>query len=100
MKTRKKGYRGENEIVNLLKKQGIEAKRVPLSGANELLKGDVVLELKGETLVGEVKRRRGGMCSAYEILADKDLYFFRADRKKWLVVIELETFLKLVKDGS
>ncbi|RLJ00775.1 MAG: hypothetical protein DRP08_06260 [Candidatus Aenigmatarchaeota archaeon] len=96
MKARKKGYRGENEIVKLFKAQGFEAKRVPLSGANELLKGDVVIELKGKSMIGEVKRRKGGMCMAYEVLDQKDLYFFRADRKGWLVTLKLETLMELL----
>ena len=51
--SRNKGNREERAIVNLHKQHGFEAKRVPLSGAAEGFKGDIILH----GLVGEAKLR-------------------------------------------
>ncbi len=93
---KRKGYRGEHNLVKLLKKAGLNAERVPLSGATEFAKGDVVVE----GLVGEVKLRKDGFKQIYKWLDDKDLLFLKADRKPYLVVMELDEFMKLLIDRN
>lgn len=52
----------------------------------------------------EVKRRKNGMKTQYEWLEqarnhgdDPPVVFFRADRKPWLVIVELEHYMELLK---
>ncbi|MGI5997864.1 MAG: hypothetical protein ACOX89_04275, partial [Lutispora sp.] len=59
-RSKRKGYDGEREVVELLNKFGVDAERVPLSGAlkSEKYSCDVVLS-NGKRI--EVKRRKSGM---------------------------------------
>jgi Holliday junction resolvase len=92
---RNKGYRGEYNLVKMLKEQGVEAKRVPLSGATDFQKGDAIInEMKAE-----IKSRKSGFKRIYDWLENVDLLFIKADRKPYLVVMPLEKFIKLVKKG-
>lgn len=95
-KSRDKGYRGEHELVNLLRKAGIEAVRVPLSGSTDFAKGDVLTCGK----VCEVKLRRHGFKEIYKWLVGKDWLFLKADRQPYLVVMNVDELLKLVKKGG
>jgi len=98
--SRRKGYRGEKEVEEILRELGFNAKRVPLSGASEFQKGDVVIFEKGQPrFVVEVKRRARGFETLYRFLERTDLLFLRADRKSWLVCMELETLKKLLKNA-
>lgn len=89
---RRKGYRGEYKLVKLLKEHGIDAKRIPLSGATEFQKGDVIVE----NYIGEVKWRKDGFKEIYKWLGDNDFLFIKADRKPYLVVMDIETFIELI----
>ena len=94
-KSKRKGYRGEAEIVRLLRQHGVDAKRVPLSGsAKHFQPGDVVIE---GYLTAEVKRRKNGFKQLYEWLENRNLVFLRADRRPWLVVMDFELFLQLMR---
>ncbi|MEM0503441.1 MAG: hypothetical protein QXT58_01900 [Archaeoglobaceae archaeon] len=95
-KSRRKGYLGEHEIEKTLREMGLDAVRVPLSGSTAFQKGDVVVKFAGRTFVAEVKRRKS-FKTLYEWLEGKDLCFFRADNEKWLVIVPLETFVKLLR---
>ena len=99
--SRRKGYRGEKEAEEILRELGFDAKRVPLSGASEFQKGDVVVFEKGHPQwVVEVKRRARGFEMLYRFLERADLLFVRADRKDWIVCMELETLKKLWKRNT
>ena len=89
---RNKGYRGEYNLVNYLKKHGVEAIRVPLSGASTF-KGDIVIQNKYR---GEVKLRKDGFKMIYKWLADNDMLFIKADRKQYLAVIPLDLLIELL----
>ena len=93
---RRKGYRGEYKLVKLLKEYGIDAKRIPLSGATEFQKGDVIVE----NYIGEVKWRKDGFKEIYKWLGDNDFLFIKADRKPYLVVMDIETFIELIGGGN
>ncbi len=95
-KSRNKGYRGEHELVCLLKRAGINAVRVPLSGATEFAKGDVLVE--GRTC--EVKLRKAGFKELYRWIEGKDLLFLKADRKEYLVVMRVKDLVELLKGGK
>ena len=92
-----KGSRVEREIVHLHRDMGIDAKRVPLSGAAEGFKGDVII---GD-MVSEVKSRKGGQgfATISRWLGDNDLLFVKEDRKEPLVVMPWKTYEKLIKEG-
>ena len=100
-KSKRKGYTGEREIVQLLNKYGIEAERVPLSGALKgKLSGDIDCTIKGESKKIEVKRRKDGFKELYKFIEqdDSDYIFMRADRKDWIVAMTFGEWLELVKD--
>jgi hypothetical protein len=92
-KSRRKGYRAENALTNKLKKAGLDAKRIPLSGATEFKKGDIVVEDR----TGEVKVRANGFKQIYNWLAENDFLAIRSDRKPFLIVLPIEDFIKLLK---
>ena len=108
-RSRDKGGRNERAIVNLLRELGVQAKRVPLSGACDGFKGDVQikkclfpnvspgcpsspnpmanpLRCGCEPKVAECKVRANGFRQIYRWLGDNDLLFLRSDRNEWLVV--------------
>jgi Holliday junction resolvase len=90
---RDKGYRGEHNLVRLLQQHGIDAKRVPLSGATSFAKGDIIID----DLVAEVKVRKDGFKQIYKWIEGKDLLFIKADRKDYLVVMNVEMLIKLLE---
>lgn len=103
-----KGRTGQQEIRDAL-----------LETFPELEPGDVVSTTMGDTgadiklspaarkkipLSIEVKRRKSGMATQYKWMEqarkhglDTPVLFFRADRKDWLVVVDLEHYLNLLK---
>ena len=93
---REKGKRGERELVRILREEGIEARRVPLSGSVEGYEGDILVELGDRELVAEVKRRKDGFKSLYRWLEGRDLMFIRSDRHEWLVVMRLEDWASTI----
>lgn len=96
-----KGSSFEREIVNKHKQWGVDAKRVPLSGATDYAKHDV--QIAG--LFGECKIRKDGFKTLYGWLEDEpDFLVCRADRKETMYILPERTwqlFLKwskLIKD--
>ncbi len=99
-RSKAKGREGENEIVQLLAKYGIESERMPLSGAlGGKYANDVKLSLGGKR--AEVKRRKSGLKTIYSWLEqdNANFLFFRpdGDRNKWIVAMPLLEFVDLVK---
>lgn len=99
-RSKKKGYQGEREVVELLNKFGIDAERVPLSGALKCEKYscDVVLA-NGKRI--EVKRRKSGMKTIQKWMDEDDnsnYIFFREDGDKdgWVVIMSYQEFIELV----
>jgi hypothetical protein len=89
---RRKGYRGENQLVNYFKQYNLTVKRIPLSGATEYKKGDI--EVEGYT--GEVKLRKNGFKELYKWLENADILFLKADRKEYLAVMPVGLFKDLL----
>ena len=93
--SRNKGLRGEREFAEL-----VSGRRIPLSGAQEGFENDVLVPTHAGELRAEVKRRKSGFTTLYGWLEDErerpDIVAFRADRKPWLVCMELDVFLKLI----
>ena len=94
--SRDKGNRTERNVVHFLLEHGIEAERVPLSGAAQgSFGGDVHLKKTGQRV--EVKARANGFATLYRWLEGNDYLFVKADRKETLVVMTLEEFTRLFK---
>ena len=89
-KHRRKGDRVEREIVHLLRSHGIEAERVPLSGAaGGSFSGDVLI---AGAYRAEVKARSNGegfrMLEAW--LEGSDLLILKRDRRPPMVVMDFK----------
>lgn len=95
-RSKRKGSSAEREFASI-----IGGTRIPLSGAVSGFKGDV----KGLGLTWEVKRRREAYSRIYGWLEGEgiDALAIRADRKPWLVVMEVEKLLEwaeMIKRGE
>ena len=88
---RDKGYRGEYNLVKILQGQGIECKRVPLSGGAPGTPGDLIINDPHRC---EVKVRGNGFVQIYKWLEDNNFLFLKADKKSYLAVCELQTFME------
>jgi|TARA_Y100000015_G_scaffold13333_1_gene12829 Holliday junction resolvase len=91
---RVKGASFEREIVNWHKERGVDAERIPLSGA---MKGNYASDIKigpQLALTAECKRRARGWQDIYDAFDqdNSDVVFIRKDRKPALVVLTMETY--------
>lgn len=90
--SRNKGARLERELVNILKANDIPAKRISMMETGGIDKGDV--EIAG-IWKGEVKG--GSQVPKFVYTArktDEEFLFLKRDRKKWLVVMDLDWFIE------
>lgn len=89
--SRDKGARRERELVKLFQEWGLEAYRVPLSGATAHSKGDVDVYKIGRDapFCGEVKARQDGFKRLYDWLEKDgaDFLALRADKAEWIFVL-------------
>ncbi len=99
-RSKQKGDRCEREIVELFLAAGLEAYRVPLSGAATGFKSDVEVRLPGTTLKLESKVRGTGFGRIYKWLIGNDGVVIKADREQTLLVIPLERFARLLGASS
>jgi hypothetical protein len=90
-RSRAKGQRNEQAIVNLLKDAGLAALRVPLSGAQAGFGGDVLID--GERY--EAKIRADGFREIYKWIDGNAGLFLRADRQEPLIVVRVSDWIKL-----
>lgn len=99
--SRQKGDRFERDCIHQLQEVGIEAKRVPLSGAMQGFTGDLQIERLFTTLEIECKTRARAWSDLFGWLKhDKHppfALFIKADRTDTLVVLSLESFAALLK---
>ncbi len=101
-RSKKKGYDGEAEVVKLLQKYGIEAERVPLSGALKSEKYSCDVHIPGIDKRVEVKRRKSGLKTIQKWLeedANSNYIFFRedGDTDGWIVIMPYMEFIELVQ---
>jgi Holliday junction resolvase len=92
---RRKGKRYEYEVLWELLKVGVDAERVPLSGAS-WIKGDLII-ITGRTrsLMAECKRRAKLPFANW--LRGVDLLFTREDRGETMVTMRMSLFTRLLK---
>lgn len=111
-RSKQKGSRIEREIVQLHRDIGIDAERVPLSGAaGGSFSGDIEITYCKfddpyephpkpdlHMLRAEVKARSNGQgfATLERWKGDNDLLFLRRDRRPPLVVMDWETYAKLI----
>jgi len=98
--SRDKGTRFERELVEALRSAGLDALRVPLSGAQRGFNGDVVINTTTGRIIFECKVRRTGFKKFYEWLSDVKYLVFKQDRQEPLVAMRLATFLDLLTSDS
>ena len=107
LRSKRKGWRGENGFVKRMEALDIPAERMPLSGAlggvaGMDLSGDVKLwTIHGDYKV-EVKCRANGFKQIYDWIEPDniDLLSLKADRKPGLIVMTEDTFAELVKEAE
>jgi Holliday junction resolvase len=99
--SRDKGLRVEREIVNELKGLGVDAERVPLSGAaGGSFSGDITISKDDPIgkLVAEVKARKNGsgFRTIEKWMGDNDLIFLKKNNQKPMVIMNWELFSKFI----
>ena len=95
--SRDKGGRFERELVNTAKAHGLEAYRVPLSGAAAGFKNDIIIKQGRTTWEIEAKKRVTGFKSIYDNILGADILVIGADRQKPLAVPDYEDFCDFLK---
>lgn len=98
--SRDKGARREREIVASHIAIGVQARRVPLSGAVDGFKGDVQIWALGGVLTGEVKARKDGFKTLRTWLTDADVLFLMADRAEPLVCIPWSRWAQILGERN
>lgn len=91
-KHREKGARFERSVVEAFNAFGMDAKRVPLSGAAAGFKGDVHFVCQGAPRVAECKSRKAGFKVLREWLGDNDILAIKDDRTEPLIVMRLSDY--------
>ena len=107
-RSRDKGARSERALVNILRDAGLDAVRVPLSGACEGFKGDVII--RGLIEVHDVSQREAdfynypkrieskvranGWKLIYRYLEGNDALAIKSDGNPWLIVVPLDEWVK------
>lgn len=97
-RSKKKGYEGEAEVVKLLQKYGIDAERVPLSGALKSEEYSCDVRIKRIDKRAEVKRRKSGLKTIQKWLQEDEnsnYIFFREDYGDWVVIMPVMEFIEL-----
>jgi len=94
---RDKGIRLERLAVDILQSYGLDAKRVPLSGAMRGYKGDVVVTINGQPLQLECKSRKAGFKLFYDAIeAGNCGLVLKTDREAPLICVPLRAFAALL----
>lgn len=102
--SRRKGIRHEYGVRDLVRKEGMQAHRVPASGAAQGFKGDIQVEHNGRKFTLEVKARKdqfSRIYSAYDSLnVDGKLNFFLGDKPDALCVSITDTLSKQLENNA
>lgn len=94
--SRDKGGRFERELVNTARAHDLESYRVPLSGAADGFKNDIIIKIGRTTWEIEAKKRATGFKFLYDNIEGADVLVVGADRRKPLAVLDYEDFLNLL----
>jgi Holliday junction resolvase len=93
-KSRRKGKTGELELVAYARNMGLAATRIPLSGASEGFKGDIIIEGR---VYGVKRWKRALNNKIKEDLVKFRGCFIREDRQDWWVILPAEDYFKLLQ---
>lgn len=99
-RSKQKGDRAERAIVELLRSFGLDAYRVPLSGAVNGFKDDIEIRHGDKTLRLESKVRSKGFRNIYRWKADSDCLVIKADNQEPLAVVSLARLAKLISASN
>ena len=94
---RDKGNRVERELNKYFQQQGFFSKKVPLSGAVEHYKGDLILKLMDKDYQVEVKARKDGFKTIHKFLKSNDILALKSNNKPFLLVLEIDKFIEIVR---
>ena len=98
-RSRQKGDRMERAVVNAFLDMGIEAQRIPLSGAmGGEFSGDVIIG--SEKFRGECKSRASGFAQIYKWLDNCALLFVKRDRSETIVCLRMADFLEIYRKAE
>jgi hypothetical protein len=92
-KSRDKGLRNEQQLVNFCREAGLAAWRIPLSGAAG---GEFSGDIRIAGRVYEAKVRASGLKTLYGWLGNNYGLLLRADRQEQLVVLRLKDYAELL----
>ena len=95
----RKGYRAENQLERIFKQNGINAKRVPLSGGSTFAKGDIHIEKGSKTLRVEVKVRKDAFNILYNTLSvnSNNIISIEQPSLESLVLMRLTDLLSILR---
>lgn len=94
--SRRKGADGEREVVALARTYGLPADRTwHLAQSPDAGERRSDVRIAGQPY--QVKRSRSGWKALYDGLADVQGMFVRSDRGCWLVVLQAQDYLRLLK---
>lgn len=98
-RSKEKGARFEREVRELLQLGGIEAEKVPLSGAvlGGSFEGDIICSVRGTKRKIECKRRANGCSTYYGYMQNAWAVCMRDDRSEPLIMLRLADFIELLK---
>jgi len=103
-KSRNKGNYHERWFVKWLEAIGLKAKRQPLSGSlGGEYSGDIVVEIKGQRLVAEVKYRdTSNFPNPFKVLDNRDIALYKRRRgdPQTLVIIPGDLFATLIREEN
>ncbi len=89
--SRNKGRRLEQELVNILKENNLQACRISMVETGRIQKGDLLINNKW---TAEVKGGEQVPKFVYDANKEgEEILFMKRDRQKWKVCIDLEWFL-------
>ena len=89
---RRKGYRAENQVVNIFKDNKINAKRTAHAG----IPGDITIYLDKKRKA-EIKFRKAIPKVLWEWQEDVDFTVIKRPHKPFLVQMTLDSFIEMVK---
>jgi len=94
---KRKGASFERGVVALLQERGLDAQRVPLSGAVKTSRfdHDITVPIRGQDRRIECKRRARAFATVDGMLGDNFALICRDDRSRPLVVMTLDNFATL-----
>jgi len=99
LKSRRKGKRGEREIVVLARTHGLQAERTwHTAQASDPTVRRCDVRVAGRP--AQVKVAANGFKSLYDALEDVEMAFLRADRCPWLAVLPAESLMALLARGG